>query len=87
MAEAEKTLGKSTWFASSKERKFEDAAELYDQAANAYKVGGFNQEAGDAYLKAATLYRDELSSFTEASKSLSNAGELLILLQNQKHQN
>jgi|Transcript_15067 alpha-soluble NSF attachment protein len=75
MAEAEKTVGKSTWFASSKERKFEDAAELYDKAANAYKVGGFNHEAGDAYTKAATIYRDELSSFMEASKSLSNAGQ------------
>lgn len=75
LAEAETTLAKSTWFSSSKERKFEDTAELLEKAANAYKVGGFNQEAGDAYKQAAVIYREELSSSMEASKSFSSAGE------------
>jgi len=72
--DAEKTLKKSTWFSSSTEQKYEDAAELYDQAANAYKVGQMNSEAGVAYMKAAELYRDKLSNQMEGSKALSNAG-------------
>lgn len=74
LKEAESTLAKSTWFASSTERKYEDAAESYAKAANAYKVGGHNDEAGDAYKKAAELYKDKLNSLGEASKCLSDAG-------------
>ena len=41
VAEAEQKLSKSksSWFSSSKEKKYEEAAELMEQAANAYKVG------------------------------------------------
>jgi len=75
VAEAEKTLSKSktAWFSSSKEKKVEDAAELYEQAANAYKVGGLNHEAGDCYKRAAELHRDKLTNPNEASKDFSNA--------------
>ena len=45
-----------------------------EQAANAYKVGGLNGEAGDAYMKAAEVYRDKLSDFQSASKCLNSAG-------------
>lgn len=80
MADAEQkmTKSKSSWFSSSKERKFEEAAELMEQAANAYKVGGLNQEAGEAYRKAAEIHRDQLTNLNEASKDMSNAGELLL---------
>lgn len=74
MKEAEALLNKKSWFGS-KSKNAEDAAEIYEQAANAYKVGGLNQEAGDAYTKAAEIYRDTLSDFNSASKSLNNAGE------------
>ena len=77
LQEAEATLKKSTWFASSTERKYEDAAESYTKAANAYKVGGCNDEAGNAYQRAAELYKDKLSSLAEASKCLSDAGACL----------
>eukprot|EP00538_Stauroneis_constricta_P001001 CAMPEP_0119570366 /NCGR_PEP_ID=MMETSP1352-20130426/43577_1 /TAXON_ID=265584 /ORGANISM="Stauroneis constricta, Strain CCMP1120" /LENGTH=313 /DNA_ID=CAMNT_0007620033 /DNA_START=126 /DNA_END=1067 /DNA_ORIENTATION=+ len=73
---AEALLAKKSWFSSSKERNQEDAAETYEKAANAYKVGGFNQEAGDAYTKAAEIYRDKLSNFNDASKCLNNAGSM-----------
>lgn len=73
MKEAEALLNKKSWF-SSKTKNAEDAAEIYEQAANAYKVGGLNQEAGDAYSKAAAIYRDTLSDFNSASKALNNAG-------------
>lgn len=72
--EANKKLSKKTWFASSTEQKFEDAAELFSNAANAYKVGGLYPEAGDTYQKAAELYRDKLKNMGEASKMLQNAG-------------
>lgn len=75
--EAEALLGKKAWFSSNKSRNAEDAAEIYEKAANAYKVGGLNQEAGDAYLKAAELYRDKISDFNSASKALNNAGRSL----------
>jgi len=74
LKEAESTLSKSTWFASSTERKYEDAAESFTRAANAYKVGGWNDEAGNAYKRAAELYKDKLNSLGEASKCLSDAG-------------
>ena len=77
--EAEGLLSKKGWFSSSKERNAEDAAESFEKAANAYKIGGLNQEAGDSYVKAAELYRDKLSDFNNASKSLNNAGMFLFL--------
>ena len=73
--EAEKTLTKKTWFASSSEQKYEEAAELFEKAANAYKVGQCHAPAGDAYSRAAELHRDKLNNLGEASKCLSSAGE------------
>lgn len=67
-------LAKKSWFSSSKERNAEDAAESYEKAANAYKIGGLNQEGGNSYVKAAELYRDRLGDFNNASKALNNAG-------------
>lgn len=77
LQEAEATLKKSTWFATSSERKYEDAAESFTKAANSYKVGGCNDEAGNAYQRAAELYKDKLKSLGEASKCLSDAGACL----------
>lgn len=74
IAEAEGLLSKRSWFSSSKERNAEDAAEIFEKAANAYKVGGLNQDAGDIYAKVAELYRDSLSDFNNASKAFNNAG-------------
>ena len=74
LQEAEKQLGKSTWFASSTEQKYENAAELLEQAANAFKVGGFGEDAGKAYTRAADIYRQKLKNLGQASKCLSDAG-------------
>lgn len=74
LSEAESTLAKKTWFASSSEQKHEDAAELYGKAANAFKVGGFFLEAGDAYAKAAKIFREKLKNGMEASKALTESG-------------
>lgn len=78
--EAEGLLAKKSWFSSSKERNAEEAAETYEKAANAYKIGGLNQEAGDSYVKAGELYRDKLSDFSNAAKSFNNAGEWRYLV-------
>ena len=75
LAEAAKTLSKKSWFGSSKERNAEDAVELYLQAANAYKVGGMSQEAGDTYSKAGEMHRDILKNEGEAAKAFSQAGK------------
>jgi alpha-soluble NSF attachment protein len=74
-AEAEAMLAKKGWFSSSRERNQEDGAELYMQAANAYKVGGLNQEAGETYVKAGKLYRDSVGNPNEAAKCFSQAGK------------
>jgi len=74
VVEAEGLLAKRSWFSSSKERYAEEAAESYEKAANAFKIGGLNQDAGDTYTKAAELYRDRLSDFNNASKAFNNAG-------------
>ena len=79
VSQAEATLAKKSWFSSSKERNQEDAAELYMQAANAYKVGGFNHEAGDIYKTAGAIYRDKLNNPNEAAKCYSQAGTYLVL--------
>ena len=49
--EAEALLAKKSWFSSSKERNVEEAAETYDKAANAYKVGGLIKKRETLTLK------------------------------------
>jgi hypothetical protein len=80
VAEADQKLSKSktSWFSSSKEKKYEEACELLEQAANAYKVGGFNQEAGESYRRAAEIHRDNLTNLNEASKNMAAAGNFRI---------
>ena len=74
--EANKTLKKSTWLASSTERKYEDAAELFEKGANAYKVGSLFKEAGKAYKDAADIYQNNLQNLFEASKCFTSSGKL-----------
>lgn len=78
LAEADKLLNKKSWFSSGRERNAEEAAELYMQAANAYKVGGLNQEAGDTYVKAGEMHRDKLANNNEAAKCFSQAGTEIL---------
>ena len=75
--EANAKLNKGGWFAN-KERKNEEAAEFFDKAGNAYKVGGFYFEGGEAYQKAADIYEKKLENSFEASKALQNAGTIWI---------
>jgi alpha-soluble NSF attachment protein len=80
IAQANALLEKRSWF-SSKERNQEEAAELLQQAANAYKVGGMAHEAGDAYVKAAELFRgDILKNPNEAAKAFTQAGTFVVVV-------
>ena len=71
-AQAEKLLAKKSWFGG-KEKNQEDAAEALQQAANAYKVGGMNDEAGKCYNRVGDLFRG-INQLTEAAKAYSQAG-------------
>ena len=81
---AEKLLAKKSWFSSSRERNQEEAAETLLQAANAYKVGGLNQEAGGVYMRVGEIYQSQLSNNNEAAKAYTQAGELKCLRNNVK---
>lgn len=73
-AEAAAKLNERTWFSSSTEQKYEDAADLYLKAANAYKVGTFPIEAAQMYSEAADIYLGKLKQNNEASRALMDAG-------------
>lgn len=75
VSQADAAMQKKSWFGGGREKNQEDAAELYAQAANAYKVGGFGHEAGSTYTQAGAIYRDSLKNPTEASKCYSQAGK------------
>lgn len=81
LSEAKSTLEKKTWFSSSAEQKYEDAAELFQKAANAYKVGGLSMEAGDAYAKAADIFQNKLKNSMEATKALTDSGKFFFHIQ------
>lgn len=80
ISEAKAALAKKTWFSSGAEQKNEDAAELYQKAANAFKVGSFFMEAGDAYAEAAVIYKEKLKNGIEASKCMTESGKVKIFI-------
>ncbi|KAI9248102.1 soluble NSF attachment protein [Sporodiniella umbellata] len=75
LLQAEKKLNSWTWF--SKTNKHEDAAEIYEKAGNTFKLAQRWKEAGDAYLKAAELYRTTPEFHFECSKAFENASKCL----------
>ncbi|OKL62034.1 putative vesicular-fusion protein sec17-like protein [Talaromyces atroroseus] len=53
--------------------KLENAADLYIQAANAFRVQKLNREAGQAFEKAAAVQKNNLNEPDDAANSLSEA--------------
>ena len=53
MVKADKKYGSSTGWFSSSNTKFEEAGDLYQQAANSFKIDKLWKEAGDAFMKEA----------------------------------
>lgn len=77
LQEADAILKKSTLPGSSTTKKNERAVKSVKNAAEAYKSGGWYDEAGKAYQRAADLHKDKLKNKLEASKCLTDAGECL----------
>ncbi|EGS23212.1 vesicular-fusion protein sec17-like protein [Thermochaetoides thermophila DSM 1495] len=76
---ARKTLqSASGWsFFSNKEDKYQTAADLYTQAANAYRLENRNQEAGEAFIAAANIYREKLNEPDDAANLMVDAFKVL----------
>uniref|UniRef100_A0A0G4IC66 Soluble NSF attachment protein n=1 Tax=Chromera velia CCMP2878 TaxID=1169474 RepID=A0A0G4IC66_9ALVE len=77
MAKADKKV-KGGFFANlmGGERRFAEAAELYQQAANAFKLNKQWKDAGDAFMQLAACHRECGSQFEEAS-AYQEAGNVL----------
>lgn len=74
--EANKTLSKTSIlsvFGMGKSQKYEDAADLFTKAGNAYKLANQWQSAGNAFLKASECLRNS-DSANDALNSLVEAG-------------
>eukprot|EP00607_Mallomonas_marina_P002421 CAMPEP_0182428024 /NCGR_PEP_ID=MMETSP1167-20130531/20958_1 /TAXON_ID=2988 /ORGANISM="Mallomonas Sp, Strain CCMP3275" /LENGTH=300 /DNA_ID=CAMNT_0024610649 /DNA_START=177 /DNA_END=1079 /DNA_ORIENTATION=+ len=75
MAEAEKALKRTIIFGFGRNQKYEDAAEAFTKAGNAFKILKQWKEAGDAFLKAADCQKqtdspnDSVNSYVEAGNS------------------
>lgn len=72
LADADKALKRTTIFGFGKNQKYEDAAELFTKAGNAFKLANQWQSAGEAFLKSASSIAntespsDAVNSYTEA---------------------
>ncbi|QKX59946.1 uncharacterized protein TRUGW13939_07088 [Talaromyces rugulosus] len=60
-------------FFGGRSEKYENAADLYVQAANAFRVQKLNKEAGVAFEKAAAVQRNNLNEPDDAANSLTEA--------------
>ncbi|KXG48054.1 Tetratricopeptide-like helical [Penicillium griseofulvum] len=64
--------GGFAWFGGRSE-KYESAADLYTQAANAFRVQKMNKEAGQAFEKAASIQTQNLNEPDDAANNLQEA--------------
>ncbi|OOQ90241.1 putative vesicular-fusion protein sec17 like protein [Penicillium brasilianum] len=64
--------GGFSWFGGRSE-KYENAADLYTQAGNAFRVQKMNKEAGQAFEKAATVQTQNLNEPDDAANTLQEA--------------
>ncbi|KAL2116956.1 hypothetical protein VTJ04DRAFT_9124 [Mycothermus thermophilus] len=60
-------------FFSNKEEKYQNAADYYVQAANAYRLEKLNKEAGQAFEAAAAIHRDKLNEPDDAANLMVDA--------------
>lgn len=71
---ADKKANSSTGWFSSANTKFEEAGDLYQQAANAFKMEKLFKEAGDAHSREAEC-REKCSENNEAAQAWWNAAK------------
>jgi len=74
MQKAEKKANSSTGWFSSASTKWEEAGDLYQQAANAFKLEKLFKESGDAFMKEASC-REKGGEKDEAANAYWNAGK------------
>ncbi|KJR83894.1 alpha-soluble NSF attachment protein [Sporothrix schenckii 1099-18] len=67
------SAGTGFGFFGSREQKYRDAADLYVQAANAFRMQNLNREAGKAFEAAVPIQRQKLDEPDEAANSLLSA--------------
>ncbi|KAI8965014.1 TPR-like protein [Daldinia sp. FL1419] len=60
-------------FFGGREEKYQNAADLYVEAANAFRIQKMNREAGQAFEKAATIQRQHLNEPDDAANTLVDA--------------
>ncbi|KAK4033077.1 soluble NSF attachment protein [Parachaetomium inaequale] len=60
-------------FFSNKEEKYQNAADLYVQAANAYRLERMNKEAGQCFEAAASIHRDKMNEPDDAANLMVDA--------------
>merc|ERR1712187_320990 len=76
LQKADKTLQSASGgfsFFGGRTEKYENAADLYTQAANAFRVQKLNKEAGLAFEKAASVQAENLNERDDAANSLNEA--------------
>jgi hypothetical protein len=74
LEKAEKKANSSTGWFSSSSTKFEEAGDLYQQAANSFKLEKLFREAGDAFSKEAEC-REKCSEANDAANAWWNAAK------------
>jgi len=74
LGKAEKKYNSSTGWFSSSNTKYEEAGDLFQQAANAFKLGKLMKESGDAFTKEADC-RDKQGERDEAANAWWNAAK------------
>ncbi|RYP93720.1 hypothetical protein DL770_000092 [Monosporascus sp. CRB-9-2] len=76
LQKADKTLasaGSGFSFFGGRDEKYQNAADLYIEAANAFRMQKMNREAGQAFEKAATVQTDNLKEPDDAANTLVDA--------------
>jgi alpha-soluble NSF attachment protein len=74
--EGNKALNRTIIFGFGRSQKYEDAAEHFKTAGNAYKLANLWQSAGDAFLQAADAYlKADASSGNEATSAVVEAAQ------------
>lgn len=74
LEKADKKAGSSTGWFSSSSTKFEEAGDLFQQAANAFKLEKLFKEAGDAFSREAEC-REKCKEQNEAANAWWNAAK------------
>lgn len=74
LAEAQKALNRTTIFGFGKQQKYEDAADFFTKAGNAFKLENQWQSAGDAFLQAADAWMQAGENRTDAVNQIIEAG-------------